>query len=120
MAGEEIFTANAILTFCGILVFLVFYIFAELQKKTIWKLFSLNMILLVLLYGVTIQEWGFNVTGAYAPRDVAQTIQIVLVYGLETFFAVTLALMGLELGQNILDAFTGKNNERRIRNGGSH
>lgn len=71
MAGEEIFTASAVLSVATIGVFTVLFLKAngETMKK-IW----LGAIMLALLHAFNVQRIGFNATGLYDLRDMTFTI----------------------------------------------
>lgn len=93
MAGEEVFVANAILSFTGIGVFLLFFYLAYKEKSIFFQYISISGILMVMTYALTVQRTAFNVTGLYDLRDMAFTILDILIWVFMLVFLLMLVVL---------------------------
>lgn len=97
MAGEEIFTASAILSVATIGVFVILFLKASGETfKKIW----LSAVLLALLHAFNVQRIGFNVTGLFDLRDMTFTIM----EGMMSLLIGLMFLMFLGIIWDILNA----------------
>jgi len=93
MAGEEIFTANALISIAGMGVFMFLFYLAYKKNDEVMKYVWLSGVLLVMTYALTVQRVGFNVTGLYDLRDMAFTVLDILMYAFLALFFFTAAII---------------------------
>jgi len=108
MAGEEIFTANALVSIAGMGVFLLLFYLAHKKNDEIMKYVWLSGVLLMMTYAMTVQRVGFNVTGLYDLRDFAFTILDILMYVFLALFFYTSVIIVNHLMRAMIRAVKGE------------
>lgn len=94
MAGEEIFTANALISATGALIFLALFCIAYIEKNKILQYVFLGAVILVMAYAFAVQRVGFNATGLYTLRELSFAILDILIWIFVALFLLSAATIG--------------------------